>query len=152
MKKFFTYAMSLVMMLTVSFSTVSCSKDDVEKAFEYLNAGMEIYNLLNGGSQDVSGIFAGSAWAVAVDEGILVYSFETATTGKVILYDSAGENIEGQEDFTYTFEQYETEKYRFTISYSETEQWELVSLAEDNSEMTVSVDGANITLKQVKIE
>ena len=94
MKKFFSYALSLVMMTAVSFSTTGCSKDDVEKAFEYINAGMNIYNALYGGNTggDVSGTFAGTAWAVNTEEGILVYSFETATTGKVILYDSNAED------------------------------------------------------------
>ena len=153
MKKFFSYAMSLVMMMAVSFSTTGCSKDDVEKAFEYINAGMNIYNALYGGNTggDVSGTFAGTAWAVNTEEGILVYSFETATTGKVILYDSNAEDVKDQENFTYQFGQYEDETYGFVIKYSETEQWVLEKLADDGSTMTINDGSGSVTFQQVSL-
>ena len=58
MKKFFSYAMSLVMMTAVSFSTTGCGSDDVEDALNKVNDILDIIALFTNGTDDIKG----TAW------------------------------------------------------------------------------------------
>lgn len=80
MKKFFTYALSLVMMLSMSFTTTSCDSDDV---VDTINTGLALYEAIwgNGGVKQLEG----TAWYTGdLENGYaLVLAFDSGNQGRM---------------------------------------------------------------------
>ncbi|UKK48336.1 hypothetical protein L6475_14235 [Prevotella sp. E9-3] len=81
MKKFFTYALSFFMMMSMSFSSTSCDSDDV---VDTINTGLALYEAIwgNGGVKQLEG----TAWYTGdLENGgyTLVLAFDSGNQGRM---------------------------------------------------------------------
>ena len=80
MKKFFTYALSFFMMMSMSFTTTSCDSDDV---VDTINTGLALYEAIwgNGGVKQLEG----TAWYTGdLENGYaLVLAFDSGNQGRM---------------------------------------------------------------------
>lgn len=113
-------------------------------------------NSNNNQGGDVSGYFAGTAWAIgASNNQAYLYYFETATTGTLYLcdLDSSGNLTPTDQKIAFTYQFGESNgQYVFVITYGdEREIWYYVDMAEDGSTLTVQQDGNQYTYTRINI-
>lgn len=130
MKKFFTYALSLVMMLSMSFTTTSCDSDDV---VDTLNLGLQLYEAIwgNGGVKQLEG----TAWYTGDYENggyTLVLAFDNGDQGRI--YEIENKEYTNAQSVQWSYNQ---EQNTLTIGG----QTYAVSAFKAGESLTMSIDG-----------
>jgi len=126
--------------------TLATNSGDVVLALADINSlpTVEQVNGTSNDDTDIAAMWAGTMWAIPVSESeYYVYSFETATTGKLYLTD-ANLDVKNQVTFTYQFGKV-NDQYVFNIvrSDGQTETWVYVGLNEEKTQLTVKEGDGN---------
>lgn len=130
MKKFFTYALSFVMMMSMSLSTTSCDTDDV---VDTINTGLQLYEAIWGNSGVKQ--LEGTAWYNGdLENGgyVLVLAFDSGNQGRIY-------EIENNQYISAQYVQWSYNQEENTLTIGG--QTYAVSAFQAGKSLTMSIDG-----------
>lgn len=132
MKKFFTYALSFIMMMSMSFSSTSCDSDDV---VDTINTGLALYEAIwgNGGVKQLEG----TAWYAGDFENggyTLVLAFDNGNQGRIY-------EIENKEYTSAQYVQWSYNQEQNTLTIGG--QTYTVSAFKAGQSLTMKIDGTD---------